>query len=82
MDYAVSTVVIRVVDLNNNPPTFYGENGLQNMFELTMYEHPPEGEILRGLKIMVNDSDQVGRPICPPKLVDSNYYEKKNTLLL
>ncbi|XP_034754678.1 cadherin-related family member 1 isoform X2 [Etheostoma cragini] len=58
MDYEVTTVVIRVVDLNNNPPTFYGENGPQNMFELTMYEHPPEGEILRGLKITVNDSDQ------------------------
>lgn len=62
MDSGVTTVVIRVVDLNNNPPTFYGENGPQNMFELTMYEHPPEGEILRGLKITVNDSDQVGRP--------------------
>lgn len=59
MDYSVTSVVIRVVDLNNNPPTFYGENGLQNMFELTVYEHPPEGEILRGLKITVNDSDQV-----------------------
>ncbi|KAK2824340.1 hypothetical protein Q5P01_021515 [Channa striata] len=58
MDYGLTTVVIRVVDLNNNPPTFYGENGPQNMFELTMYEHPPEGEILRGLKITVNDSDQ------------------------
>lgn len=55
-----------MVDLNNNPPTFYGENGPQNMFELTMYEHPPEGEILRGLKITVNDSDQVGRTNCPP----------------
>ncbi|XP_074502028.1 cadherin-related family member 1a isoform X1 [Sebastes fasciatus] len=58
LDYGMTTVVIRVVDLNNNPPTFYGENGTQNMFELTMYEHPPEGEILRGLKITVNDSDQ------------------------
>uniref|UniRef100_A0A665W6Z9 Cadherin-related family member 1 n=1 Tax=Echeneis naucrates TaxID=173247 RepID=A0A665W6Z9_ECHNA len=58
MDYGVTTVVIRVVDLNNNPPTFYGEHGPQNIFELTMYEHPPEGEILRGLKITVNDSDQ------------------------
>ncbi|XP_034040249.1 cadherin-related family member 1 [Thalassophryne amazonica] len=58
MDYRVTAVVIRVVDLNNHPPTFYGENGPQNMFELTMYEHPPEGEILRGLKISVNDSDQ------------------------
>uniref|UniRef100_A0A8C1LGZ2 Photoreceptor cadherin n=1 Tax=Cyprinus carpio TaxID=7962 RepID=A0A8C1LGZ2_CYPCA len=54
----VTTVTIRVVDLNNHPPTFYGENGQQNRFELTMYEHPPEGEILRGLKITVNDSDQ------------------------
>uniref|UniRef100_UPI0037E9332B cadherin-related family member 1a n=1 Tax=Semicossyphus pulcher TaxID=241346 RepID=UPI0037E9332B len=58
MDYGVTTVVIRVVDLNNNPPTFYGEKGRQNIFELTMYEHPPEGEILRGLRITVNDSDQ------------------------
>lgn len=57
--YAFAIVTIRVVDLNNHPPTFYGENGLQNRFELTMYEHPPEGEILRGLKITVNDSDQV-----------------------
>uniref|UniRef100_A0A8C1T4J7 Photoreceptor cadherin n=1 Tax=Cyprinus carpio TaxID=7962 RepID=A0A8C1T4J7_CYPCA len=57
-DYSVTTVTIRVVDLNNHPPTFYGENGQQNRFELTMYEHPPEGEILRGLKITVNDSDQ------------------------
>ncbi|XP_064369841.1 cadherin-related family member 1 isoform X2 [Dromaius novaehollandiae] len=56
--YALATVTIRVVDLNNHPPTFYGENGPQNRFELTMYEHPPEGEILRGLKITVNDSDQ------------------------
>ncbi|KAK9966046.1 hypothetical protein ABG768_005097 [Culter alburnus] len=58
IDYAITTVSIRVVDLNNHPPTFYGENGPQNRFELTMYEHPPEGEILRGLKITVNDSDQ------------------------
>lgn len=57
--YAFAMVTIRVVDLNNHPPTFYGENGPQNRFELTMYEHPPEGEILRGLKITVNDSDQV-----------------------
>lgn len=64
MDYGVATVVIRVVDLNNNPPTFYGEKGPQSMFELTMYEHPAEGEILRGLKITVNDSDQVGRLFC------------------
>ncbi|XP_058840991.1 cadherin-related family member 1 isoform X3 [Acipenser ruthenus] len=57
--HAFSIVTIRVVDLNNHPPTFYGENGPQNKFELTMYEHPPEGEILRGLKITVNDSDQL-----------------------
>ncbi|XP_064175245.1 cadherin-related family member 1-like isoform X1 [Anguilla rostrata] len=57
-DYAVTSVTIRVVDLNNHPPTFYGDSGPQNRFELTMYEHPPEGEILRGLKITVNDSDQ------------------------
>nr|XP_015201698.1 PREDICTED: cadherin-related family member 1 isoform X1 [Lepisosteus oculatus] len=56
--HVTSTVTIRVVDLNNHPPTFYGENGPQSTFELTMYEHPPEGEILRGLKITVNDSDQ------------------------
>uniref|UniRef100_A0A8C5PKZ9 Cadherin-related family member 1 n=1 Tax=Leptobrachium leishanense TaxID=445787 RepID=A0A8C5PKZ9_9ANUR len=56
--HAFTIVTIRVVDLNNHPPTFYGENGPQNQFELTMYEHPPEGEILRGLKITVNDSDQ------------------------
>ncbi|KAF1672592.1 Cadherin-related family member 1, partial [Pygoscelis papua] len=56
--YAFAVVTIRVVDLNNHPPTFYGENGPQNRFELTMYEHPPEGEILRGLKITVSDSDQ------------------------
>uniref|UniRef100_A0A670I9R9 Cadherin-related family member 1 n=1 Tax=Podarcis muralis TaxID=64176 RepID=A0A670I9R9_PODMU len=56
--HAFATATIRVVDLNNHPPTFYGENGPQNRFELTMYEHPPEGEILRGLKITVNDSDQ------------------------
>ncbi|KAM6951653.1 cadherin-related family member 1a isoform 2-T2 [Aplochiton taeniatus] len=58
LDYAVTIVTVRVVDLNNHPPTFYGENGPQNKFELTMYEHPPAGEILRGLKITVNDSDQ------------------------
>ncbi|KAM6997704.1 cadherin-related family member 1a isoform 1-T1 [Tautogolabrus adspersus] len=58
MDYEVTTLVVRVLDLNNNPPTFYGEKGPQNIFELTMYEHPPEGEILRGLRITVNDSDQ------------------------
>ncbi|XP_036403332.1 cadherin-related family member 1 [Megalops cyprinoides] len=58
LDNTITTVTIRVVDLNNHPPTFYGDSGLQNKFELTMYEHPPEGEILRGLKITVNDSDQ------------------------
>jgi len=52
-------VIIRIVDLNNHPPTFYGESGPQNKFELSMFEHPPQGEILRGLKITVNDSDQV-----------------------
>ncbi|TNN03456.1 hypothetical protein fugu_000485 [Takifugu bimaculatus] len=56
--YAVTTVTVRVVDLNNHPPTFYGENGPQNKFEVTMHEHPPAGEILRGFKITVNDSDQ------------------------
>uniref|UniRef100_H3DQ10 Photoreceptor cadherin n=1 Tax=Tetraodon nigroviridis TaxID=99883 RepID=H3DQ10_TETNG len=57
-DYDVTTVTIRVVDLNNHPPTFYGENGPQDKFEVTMHEHPPAGEILRGFKITVNDSDQ------------------------
>lgn len=51
------------MDLNNHPPTFYGESGPQSTFDLTMYEHPPEGEILRGLKITVNDSDQVSECI-------------------
>ncbi|XP_076016395.1 cadherin-related family member 1a [Genypterus blacodes] len=58
LDYSVAPVVIRVVDLNNNPPTFYGKSGPQNVFELTVNEHPPEGEILRGLEITVKDSDQ------------------------
>lgn len=62
MAYDVTTVTVRVVDLNNHPPTFYGENGPQNKFEVTMNEHPPAGEILRGFKITVNDSDQVGPP--------------------
>ncbi|XP_023269184.1 cadherin-related family member 1-like isoform X2 [Seriola lalandi dorsalis] len=57
-DYDITTVTVRVVDLNNHPPTFYGENGQQSKFEVTMYEHPPAGEILRGFKITVNDSDQ------------------------
>uniref|UniRef100_A0AAX7UKK1 Cadherin domain-containing protein n=1 Tax=Astatotilapia calliptera TaxID=8154 RepID=A0AAX7UKK1_ASTCA len=56
--FARPWVTVRVVDLNNHPPTFYGENGPQNKFEVTMYEHPPAGEILRGFKITVNDSDQ------------------------
>lgn len=59
LDYDLTTVTVRVVDLNNHPPTFYGENGPQSKFEVTMYEHPPAGEILRGFKITVNDSDQV-----------------------
>ena len=59
---AMVPVTIRIVDLNNHPPTFYGESGPQNRFELSMYEHPPQGEILRGLKITVNDSDQVCGP--------------------
>ncbi|XP_045923932.1 cadherin-related family member 1 [Micropterus dolomieu] len=58
LDFDITTVTIRVVDLNNHPPTFYGENGPQSKFEVTMYEHPPAGEILRGFKITVNDSDQ------------------------
>lgn len=37
-------------------------SGPQNRFELSMYEHPPQGEILQGLKITVNDSDQVCGP--------------------
>lgn len=58
-DFDITMVTVRVVDLNNHPPTFYGENGPQSKFEVTMYEHPPAGEILRGFKITVNDSDQV-----------------------
>lgn len=63
---ATAPVTIRIVDLNNHPPTFYGESGPQNRFELSMYEHPPQGEILRGLKITVNDSDQVCGPVLHP----------------
>lgn len=59
MDFSITTVSIQVVDLNNHPPTFYGETGPQDTFELIMYEHPPEGELLRGLRITVNDSDLV-----------------------
>ena len=66
---AMVPVTIRIVDLNNHPPTFYGESGPQNRFEMSMYEHPPQGEILRGLKITVNDSDQV----CGPALHLSSY---------
>ncbi|XP_076980488.1 cadherin-related family member 1 isoform X2 [Tamandua tetradactyla] len=55
---ARAPVIIRIMDLNNHPPTFYGESGPQNRFELSLHEHPPQGEILRGLKITVNDSDQ------------------------
>ncbi|XP_046888534.1 cadherin-related family member 1 isoform X1 [Hypomesus transpacificus] len=58
LEHTITVVTVRMVDLNNHPPTFYGENGAQNKFEVTMYEHPPSGEILRGLKIIVNDSDQ------------------------
>uniref|UniRef100_A0AAQ4R7M6 Cadherin-related family member 1 n=1 Tax=Gasterosteus aculeatus aculeatus TaxID=481459 RepID=A0AAQ4R7M6_GASAC len=58
LDYDVTMVTVRVVDLNNHPPTFYGQDGPQSNFEVTMYEHPPAGEILRGFKITVNDSDQ------------------------
>lgn len=68
LEYSHTTVVIRVVDLNNNPPTFYGESGPQNTFELTINEHPPEGEILRGLRITVNDSDQVGSRTSHPSI--------------
>lgn len=63
---AMVPVTVRIVDLNNHPPTFYGESGPQNRFELSMYEHPPQGEILRGLKITVNDSDQVQGPALHP----------------
>uniref|UniRef100_A0A669DX18 Photoreceptor cadherin n=1 Tax=Oreochromis niloticus TaxID=8128 RepID=A0A669DX18_ORENI len=71
-DYDVTTVTVRVVDLNNHPPTFYGENGPQNKFEVTMYEHPPAGEILRGFKITVNDSDQGANAKFKLRLVGPN----------
>lgn len=56
---ATAPVTIRIVDINNHPPTFYGESGPQTRFELSLSEHPPPGEILRGLKVTVKDSDQV-----------------------
>lgn len=56
---ATVPVTIRLVDLNNHPPTFYGESGPQTRFELSLSEHPPPGEILRGLKVIVKDLDQV-----------------------
>ena len=75
LDYDITMVTVRVVDLNNHPPTFYGENGPQSKFEVTMYEHPPAGEILRGFKITVNDSDQVDVfPQHPPVLLISFHY--------
>ncbi|XP_041829014.1 cadherin-related family member 1 [Melanotaenia boesemani] len=72
LDYDVTTVTVRVVDLNNHPPTFYGENGPQSKFEVTMYEHPPAGEILRGFKITVNDSDQGANAKFKLRLVGQN----------
>uniref|UniRef100_A0A672KTQ4 Photoreceptor cadherin n=1 Tax=Sinocyclocheilus grahami TaxID=75366 RepID=A0A672KTQ4_SINGR len=50
--YELQVKVVYIYDMNIT------KNGPQNRFELSMYEHPPEGEILRGLKITVNDSDQ------------------------
>lgn len=73
LDYDLTTVTVRVVDLNNHPPTFYGENGPQNRFELTMTEHPPAGEILRGFKITVNDSDQGANAKFKLRLVGPNH---------
>ncbi|XP_024913952.1 cadherin-related family member 1 isoform X5 [Cynoglossus semilaevis] len=72
LDYVFTIVTVRVVDLNNHPPTFYGENGPQNRFEVTMYEHPPAGEILRGFKITVNDSDQGANAKFKLRLVGPN----------
>ncbi|CAG5904933.1 unnamed protein product [Menidia menidia] len=72
LDYDITTVTVRVVDLNNHPPTFYGENGPQSKFEVTMYEHPPAGEILRGFKITVNDSDQGANAKFKLRLVGPN----------
>uniref|UniRef100_A0A672YIN4 Cadherin related family member 1 n=1 Tax=Sphaeramia orbicularis TaxID=375764 RepID=A0A672YIN4_9TELE len=71
-DFDITTVTVRVVDLNNHPPTFYGENGPQSKFEVTMYEHPPAGEILRGFKITVNDSDQGANAKFKLRLVGPN----------
>uniref|UniRef100_A0A8C6TZP6 Cadherin-related family member 1 n=1 Tax=Neogobius melanostomus TaxID=47308 RepID=A0A8C6TZP6_9GOBI len=73
LDFDLTTVTVRVVDLNNHPPTFYGENGPQNRFELTMTEHPPAGEILRGFKITVNDSDQGANAKFKLRLVGPNH---------
>ncbi|KAM4525286.1 cadherin-related family member 1a [Odontesthes bonariensis] len=72
LNYDITTVTVRVVDLNNHPPTFYGENGPQSKFEVTMYEHPPAGEILRGFKITVNDSDQGANAKFKLRLVGPN----------
>uniref|UniRef100_A0A672J7B4 Photoreceptor cadherin n=1 Tax=Salarias fasciatus TaxID=181472 RepID=A0A672J7B4_SALFA len=72
LDYDITMVTVRVVDLNNHPPTFYGENGPQSKFEVTMYEHPPAGEILRGFKITVNDSDQGANAKFKLRLVGPN----------
>lgn len=55
---ATAPVTIRIVDINNHPPVFYGERGPQTRFELSLSEHPPPGEILRGLKVTVKDADQ------------------------
>uniref|UniRef100_A0A672KWM9 Photoreceptor cadherin n=1 Tax=Sinocyclocheilus grahami TaxID=75366 RepID=A0A672KWM9_SINGR len=69
---STAIITINVLDTQDSPPVFVAtpyfgfvyevsvpvSNGPQNRFELSMYEHPPEGEILRGLKITVNDSDQ------------------------
>lgn len=56
---ATVPVTIRIVDINNHPPVFYGESGPQTRFELSLFEHPSPGEILRCLKVTVKDEDQV-----------------------